>query len=231
MPWTTPKTDWNSLQQEGVEGADFNRIENNAQHLMETKEPNIDTKNSAFNKDYAGSGQADTTARSDHSHQITDTTPIGAIQMYGGSTAPEGWLLCNIAHNLATVGTYAALFAVIGYSFGGAGVTFKTPNMATKIPFGAGGGLAGTVGDSIGNLSVVLEEGNIPSHHHSLSDRTYQNQSLSNHNANETGRDNATNSTQTTGNWGGSNGVTQGFDILQPSITLNYIIKYAHIYS
>ena len=33
--WQTPKTDWSASQEQGVSGADFNRIEGNAEYLYE----------------------------------------------------------------------------------------------------------------------------------------------------------------------------------------------------
>jgi microcystin-dependent protein len=55
--------------------------------------------------------------------------PPGVVQSYlgGTSTLPTGWLLANGA-SLSTA-TYPALFAVIGYSFGGAGASFSVPNL------------------------------------------------------------------------------------------------------
>ena len=64
--------------------------------------------------------------------------PAGTIVMYGGSTAPAGWLLCNGQNYSAT--TYADLYAVIGNTFGGIpGVAFNVPDMRGIFPRGAGG--------------------------------------------------------------------------------------------
>lgn len=46
----------------------------------------------------------------------TSGVPIGAINLWGGSTAPSGWLLCNGAD--VSRSTYADLFSVIGTNFG-----------------------------------------------------------------------------------------------------------------
>ena len=63
--------------------------------------------------------------------------PIGCIQAYGGATAPSGWLICNGAAVSRT--TYAALFTVIGTSFGaGDGTTtFNLPDLRNKFLEGA----------------------------------------------------------------------------------------------
>lgn len=51
-------------------------------------------------------------------------TPVGTIQAYGGSTFPDGWLLCDGTELNRT--DYPDLFAVIGTSFG-------TPSADTKF--------------------------------------------------------------------------------------------------
>lgn len=60
--------------------------------------------------------------------------PVGGLIEYGGTTAPSGFLKTDgTGYSTAT---YSRLFAVIGYSFGGAGATFNVPNLV---------GAAGTV--------------------------------------------------------------------------------------
>lgn len=55
--------------------------------------------------------------------------PPGVVQSYLGATSnvPTGWILANGA-SLSTA-TYPALFAVIGYSFGGSGASFSVPDL------------------------------------------------------------------------------------------------------
>lgn len=64
--------------------------------------------------------------------------PTGEIKMWATSTAPTGFLLCNGAAVSRTI--YAALFAVIGTTFGsGDGTTtFTLPDLKNKFPIGAG---------------------------------------------------------------------------------------------
>lgn len=64
--------------------------------------------------------------------------PIGCIQAYGGATAPDGWLICNGAAVSRT--TYAALFAVVGTSFGAGdgSTTFNVPDLREATVKGAG---------------------------------------------------------------------------------------------
>jgi len=60
--------------------------------------------------------------------------PTGSVIMFGSVTPPSGWVVCNGAAISRT--TQAALFAVIGTSFGvGDGsTTFNVPNMTGRFP-------------------------------------------------------------------------------------------------
>lgn len=64
--------------------------------------------------------------------------PVGSITMYGGSTAPTGWLLCNGAAVSRT--TYANLFTAIGttWGVGDNSTTFNLPDMREASPYGVG---------------------------------------------------------------------------------------------
>jgi len=73
---------------------------------------------------------------------------IGEIKMYGKSTAPANFVLCNGA-SLLRAGTYADLFAIIGTTFGTAdGTHFNVPDMRGIFPRGAG--VNGTLDDAGG---------------------------------------------------------------------------------
>lgn len=62
--------------------------------------------------------------------------PTGLIAPYGGSTAPDGWLLCDGAAVSRT--TYAELFAIIAsaYGNGDGSTTFNLPNLKGRAPVG-----------------------------------------------------------------------------------------------
>lgn len=64
--------------------------------------------------------------------------PTGALVQWSTATAPSGFLLCNGAAVSRTI--YAALFAVIGTTFGsGDGTTtFTLPDLKNKFAVGAG---------------------------------------------------------------------------------------------
>jgi microcystin-dependent protein len=95
--------------------------------------------------------------------------PIGAISMWGGATPPANWLLCQ-GQSLATTGTYAALFAVLQYAFGGSGANFNLPNLQTRFPLGAG---SNPLGQAAGSFSVPIATANLPAHAHAITDVTH----------------------------------------------------------
>jgi microcystin-dependent protein len=86
-------------------------------------------------------------------------TPVGTIVMYGGTTAPTGWLLCN---GQSTSG-YAALAAVVGAT---------VPDLRGRAPigYGSGSGLTArnTIGATAGAETVALSISEMPSHAHNL---------------------------------------------------------------
>lgn len=60
----------------------------------------------------------------------------GMVVPFAGleTKVPSGWLFCN-GQSVSTT-TYSALFSVIGYTYGGAGVSFNVPDLRGRIPFG-----------------------------------------------------------------------------------------------
>jgi microcystin-dependent protein len=98
-----------------------------------------------------------------------DASPIGMMAPFAGSSAtvPSDWAACD-GSSLLRAGTYAALYAVIGVTYGSVdGTHFNLPNMVNKIPVGSGGTYAR--GDTGGAATVTLSTGQMPSHGHSLS--------------------------------------------------------------
>lgn len=96
--------------------------------------------------------------------------PIGSITMFGGGSAPANWLICD-GSSRATTGTYAALFAVVGYAFGGSGANFNLPLFNGRFPI-AGFGFAG-VGTTGGEATHQLVNGELPAHAHPITDKTH----------------------------------------------------------
>jgi microcystin-dependent protein len=83
----------------------------------------------------------------------TNSIPTGGLMMWPTASAPNGYLLCNGAAVSRT--SYAALFAVIGTTFGVGdnSTTFNLPNYNNRTAVGAGGlyavGASGGSKDSI----------------------------------------------------------------------------------
>jgi microcystin-dependent protein len=77
------------------------------------------------------------------------TTPTGGLLMFGGVTAPSGFLLCNGA--AVSRNTYTALFQTIGtaYGVGDSTTTFNLPNLMNRFPYGAAVGQQGGFADAI----------------------------------------------------------------------------------
>ncbi len=97
------------------------------------------------------------------------SVPTGAIQMYGGSTIPSGWLECDGSAVSRT--TYADLYSAIGTTWGAGdgSTTFNVPDLRGRTPIGAGTGsglTARTLGDTVGAETHQLTESEMPSHDH-----------------------------------------------------------------
>jgi microcystin-dependent protein len=94
--------------------------------------------------------------------------PVGTTIWFNGSSPPAGTLLEDgTGYSTAT---YADLFAVIGYTYGGSGGTFNVPDTIGSFVRGDTGVNVGNTG---GASSVTLVEGNLPSHNHTLNNHTH----------------------------------------------------------
>ena len=84
----------------------------------------------------SGGGTGATTAAQARANLGIGDVVTGMIAMWATATAPTGYVLCNGA-SLDTT-TYANLFAVIGYTFGGSSANFNVPDYRNKFPIGSG---------------------------------------------------------------------------------------------
>jgi hypothetical protein len=98
---------------------------------------------------------------------VANGSDIGDVKMFAGATPPSGWLICD-GSSLATTGTYAGLFAIIGYAYGGSGANFNLPNLQGVFPLGAGS--SWPLGSTGGGYSYTITAANMPSHAHAIVD-------------------------------------------------------------
>ena len=95
--------------------------------------------------------------------------PTGIIEMFAGSTAPNGWLVCD--GSTVSRSAYSDLFKIIGttYGSGNSNNTFTLPDMRGRCPIGVGTGAsltARTLGSNVGAETATLSEANMASHTH-----------------------------------------------------------------
>lgn len=154
--------------------------------------------------------------------------PSGLILAYGAATAPTGWLLCNGAN--VSRSTYAALFAVIGttYGVGDGSTTFGLPNLKGRVPVGLDS--AQTEFDALaetgGAKTHTLTTAQIPAHTHAI--QTQGTASSAPHDHAEAGKMVQAGTGFVTASPGVTDANTGGggaHNNLQPYLVVNYIIK------
>jgi microcystin-dependent protein len=89
--------------------------------------------------------------------------PIGAGALWFTATPPVNFLIAD-GSSLNTT-TYAKLFAVFGYAFGGAAANFNLPNLKNRFPMGAG-----TLAATGGEATHVLTVAELAAHPHAIAD-------------------------------------------------------------
>jgi hypothetical protein len=76
--------------------------------------------------------------------------PVGSVFYFARTTRPDGYLICNGA-SLSTT-TYSALFAIIGYTFGGSGASFNLPDLRGEFIRGWDNGRGADPGRTFGSF-------------------------------------------------------------------------------
>jgi len=150
----------------------------------------------------------------------------GVIKMYGGSTAPSGYLLCDGSAVSRT--TYAALLSAIGtiWGVGDGSTTFNLPDFRGQVPGGVNhlslpNGANGSFStrneaDTTGAETHTLTVSEIPSHSHSYNYRNVSDNMAG-----------GSSNTAMTGTVGGNTGSTGGggaHNTMQPTLFCNFII-------
>lgn len=117
-----------------------------------------------------GDGSSGDPIRLDPSAIAGFVVPTGTVTAFAGTTAPDGWLMCDDT----PVGRaeFADLFALIGttYGAGNGTTTFNVPNLVNRGPVGAGASF--TLGQQFGapnhTHSTIAHTHPIPAHTHSV---------------------------------------------------------------
>jgi microcystin-dependent protein len=150
---------------------------------------------------------------------LANSNPTGGLIMWSTATAPTGWLLC--AGAAVSRSTYAALFAVIGTTFGvGDGTTtFNLPNYTSRMPYGT------TIGATGGSADAV-----VVSHTHTITDPGHNHASARGTASTSGGTSNlqafeGTTGTSVTGITINTAGVSGTNANLPPYLGINFIIK------
>jgi len=163
----------------------------------------------------------------------------GIVVPWGSASIPSGFLLCDGTSYSTT--TYAALFAVIAYTYGGSGANFNVPDLRDRTICGVSVANSKSLAQTVG-ANTVTPTGNIGG---SVANTTLASTQIPSH-LHNIGSNNACNfsgslvfglmggSPQTSGNTGGgqahSHNLSATFtgtanSVLQPTLVLNYIIK------
>jgi microcystin-dependent protein len=156
--------------------------------------------------------------------------PSGCILPFAGSAAPSGWLVCD--GTAVSQSTYAALYAVIGVTYGNPGSgNFNLPDLRGRVAVGqapGGNPYVDALGDSdgiaVGSRSIV--------HRHSVTDPGHYHQTGAT-NIDYTGSNNPTLRPYPTGTVYNTSSATTGVTVgpagypqdMPAYLTLAYIIK------
>ena len=92
--------------------------------------------------------------------------PAGVTAHTAAGSAPSGWLVANGASVSAS--TYPALFAAIGYTYGGSAGSFNLPPMQGKMVLSTQSGVF-AFGSTGGTTTLTIGYSNMPSHTHPIS--------------------------------------------------------------
>ncbi|MBD9407994.1 phage tail protein [Acidovorax sp. ACV02] len=170
------------------------------------------------------------------------TAPImGEIKMFAGNFAPKNWMFCQ--GQLLSISQNSALFAILGTTYGGNGVsTFALPDLRGRVPVGTGQGPglpSMDLGEVAGTPTQTLTINNLPSHNHTVTGSVSASTSIgtltgpgsgavpaaSNHrNAQYAPGASADTTLPVTSLTTGATGNNSPISVMQPHLGMNYII-------
>lgn len=183
---------------------------------------------------------------------LTSLIPAGTMILFGGTSTPSGWFRCDGSAYSRT--TYAALFAAIGttWGVGDGSTTFNVPDLRGRAPIGVGQGSGltnRTLGSKLGeegHANTLAENGTHThtgglhthtggAHSHNYTKTTYVGSGGTNNLSSGTtgaGQTVATSSdgAVATSSDGAvattSSGSGTAHNTMQPSLVVNYLIKF-----
>lgn len=173
-----------------------------------------------------------------------ESAPVGSILGFGGSTAPQDWLICDGSAISRT--QYSELFEIIGttYGAGDGSTTFNLPDLKGRVIVGAGEGTDSqetpetkvfTLGEKAGEYEHKLIANEMPSHTHI--EKVTGNDWNQNYYVTNSGSTSGVRRNNQT-SWGSgtpvrteSTGGNQPHNNIQPYGVANYIIKYTNSHS
>ena len=148
-----------------------------------------------------------------------EQAPAGTIAMYASVSAPNGWLLADGSAVSRT--TYSKLFSLVStqYGVGDGSTTFNIPNFKSRNAFGlnVASGSNDTLGETGGYASASMTIAQMPAHTHTIQDGSAGGGGGIEVNLNQDGGADATSD---------STGGGAKFPVMDPYITVNFIIKY-----
>jgi microcystin-dependent protein len=177
--------------------------------------------------------------RSDDLWGIMAQPFIGEIRCCGFNFAPVGWAMCS--GQLLSISQNAALFQLIGTTYGGNGVnTFALPDLRSRVPIhqGSFAGITYVLGQAAGVESVTLTTQELPAHSHAITatsnaatlkrpvTNTFYAASSSGNNFYESGTTLTALASNTVANAGGN----QPHSNIQPYLTLNWCMALEGIF-
>lgn len=90
---------------------------------------------------------------------------IGEVRLFAGNFAPKNWAFCE--GQLLPIQTNYALFALLGTTYGGDGITtFALPDLRSRVPMGSSE--AYPLGAKPGTETKTITPANLPNHTHSF---------------------------------------------------------------
>jgi microcystin-dependent protein len=163
---------------------------------------------------------------------------LSEIRIFSFGFAPKGWAFCN-GQTLA-ISQYNALFALIGTTYGGNGITtFQLPNLQGCVPLHMGTNPTDlntyTIGQQAGETNVTLNINQIASHSHTVnansgSDASVPSASVVPGGGNVTAYGTSPGAVTMNNGIVGQTGGNQPHSNLQPYLVLNFCIATAGIF-